>query len=239
MTDSRTLNETIGDLTAALGDPTRRGIYIAIRESASPMTASRVSELFDIHTNVARHHLDRLTEDGYLVTVKVTPSSGAGRPAKGYSATNKSIDVHFPTARRDLLTELLIRLVSHIDDPNISETARKVGRSYGLELAAEIGQSEDDGYESAVRAVTEAMTGVGFGIAPSDDGSTLLTSYCPFGETALSHPQVVCALDQGLMDGLMEALDPDCTTTVQPHAAADDSCVTEVQRGVEVTISGL
>ena len=225
----RSLDETIGDLTASLGDPTRRGIYIAVRESSVPMTVSRVAELFDIHANVARHHLDRLVDDDYLRTTKVAPPSGAGRPAKGYRSTDKTIDVHFPSARRDLLNDLLIRLIGEIADPNISAVARSVGRQYGLELASEIGDTEDDGYESAVRAVATAMTGVGFGIAPAPDGSGLLTSHCPFGATAQSHPQVVCSLDQGLVDGLMESINPECTTEVRPHAGDDDNCVTSVQ----------
>lgn len=198
------------------------------------MTVSRVAELFEIHANVARHHLDRLVDDDYLRTTKVSPASGAGRPAKGYQSTNKTIDVHFPSARRDLLNELLIRLIAEVDHPNISTVARTVGRQYGMELAAEIGDTEDDGYGSAVIAVATAMTGVGFGIAPSPDGTGLLTSHCPFGSTAQSHPQVVCSLDQGLVDGLMESINPGCTTEVRPHAGADDNCVTSVH----VTIGG-
>jgi len=229
----RSLDETIGDLTASLGDPTRRGIYIAVRESADPMTVSRVADLFDIHANVARHHLDRLVEDDYLRTTKVGPPGGVGRPAKGYVATSKTIDVHFPSARRDLLNELLIRLIGEVEHSDISAAARAVGRQYGLELASEIGDTGDTGYGSAVRAVAMAMTGVGFGISPSPDGSGLLTSHCPFGDAAKSHPQVICSLDQGLVDGLMEAIDPDCTTTVKPHVRDDENCVTSV----EVTIS--
>ncbi len=48
------LDRSIGDLTAALGDPTRRGIYLAIRESASPVTAPEIAARFNIHPNVAR-----------------------------------------------------------------------------------------------------------------------------------------------------------------------------------------
>ncbi|HSO50822.1 MAG TPA: helix-turn-helix domain-containing protein, partial [Acidimicrobiia bacterium] len=58
--DTKTLDSRISDLTASLGDPTRRAIYIAVRESAEPLTTSNVAALFDIHPNVARHHLDRL-----------------------------------------------------------------------------------------------------------------------------------------------------------------------------------
>jgi len=233
ITDSQALDQSIGDLTSALGDATRRGIYIAARESADPLTASKVADLFGIHPNVARHHLDRLAEDGYLVIGRATESSGAGRPAKTYEVTSKPIDVHFPSHQHDLLADLLMRVIREIAPANISTIARQVGRAYGLELASAIGVPDEEGFEPAVRAVAAAMTGVGFGIAADLDGSRLLTSHCPFGDTATEHPEVVCALDQGLVGGLMEAIDPSCRPTVTPHAVADDDCITEVS----VTIS--
>ncbi len=223
------LDKSIGDLTATLGDATRRGIYITARQSPEPLTASKVAELFDIHPNVARHHLDRLTEDGYLEIGRATESSGAGRPAKTYQVTNKTIDLHFPTHQHDLLSNLLMRVITEIASDDISAVARRVGRQYGLELAAEIGVPDEEGFEGAVRAVAAAMTGVGFGIAPDLDGTRLLTTHCPFGDTATNHPDVVCALDQGLVGGLMEAIDPTCLPTVTPHSAANEQdCVTEV-----------
>ncbi|MEX1093305.1 MAG: helix-turn-helix domain-containing protein, partial [Acidimicrobiia bacterium] len=80
--DKKTFENRISDLTSALGDPTRRAIYIAVRESAEPLTTTTISSVFEIHPNVARHHLDRLTEDGYLrvSASKGRAGLGAGRP---------------------------------------------------------------------------------------------------------------------------------------------------------------
>ncbi len=231
--DSQALNRSIGDLTSALGDPTRRGVYIAVRQAPNGLTASTVSELFGIHSNVARHHLDRLAEDGYVeVTTRRAEGKagpGAGRPAKWYTATSKVIDVHFPARQPDLLSDLLLKVLEQVAPDNVSEVARDVGRAYGRNLAAEIGVPDDPGFEGAVRAVVGAMTGVGFGISADVDSSRLLTNHCPFGETAVSHPEVVCALDQGLVVGLMESIDPACRPTLTPHATADEDCVTEVR----------
>ncbi len=77
--DLNSLDERIADLTAALGDPTRRAIYVAVRESAEPVTTARIAELFDIHPNVARHHLDKLAADGWLL-VSHRRSSGRSGP---------------------------------------------------------------------------------------------------------------------------------------------------------------
>jgi predicted ArsR family transcriptional regulator len=83
--DLQDLDRSIGDLTAALGDSTRRGIYLAIRESDGTMTAPEITTRFNIHPNVARHHLDRLKEDGFLqaATAPRPKGSGARRPARG------------------------------------------------------------------------------------------------------------------------------------------------------------
>ena len=45
-------------ITSAFGDPTRREIYLFARASEAGVTASAVATQFDLHANVARHHLD-------------------------------------------------------------------------------------------------------------------------------------------------------------------------------------
>jgi predicted ArsR family transcriptional regulator len=229
---ARQLDRSIGDLTAALGDPTRRAIYIAVRESPEPMTSAGVADLFGIHPNVARHHLDKLAADGYLRVSHRRPSGrtgpGAGRPAKCYEGTTKGIDLHFPARRYDLLVDLLVRILQRVSGPDLPRLAEEVGRQYGRELAAEIGTPTDAGYEEAVTAVALAMTGLGFHMSPDVSAERLLTSFCPFGEAAAGHPEVVCSLDRGIVRGLFEALRPACEPVLHPHADPVEDCVTEV-----------
>lgn len=228
--DKDTLDSRISDLTSSLGDPTRRAIYIAVRESAEAMTTSKVAELFGIHPNVARHHLDRLADDGYLKVGHQRHSGGpgAGRPAKTYESTNKEVSVHFAPRRFEMLAEMLFNVIDELSPPNVSEIAERVGREYGKELAAEIGAPDDPGYPEAVQAVATAMTGLGFSVDPDVDGQRLLTSHCPFGETATNHPDVICSLDRGIVAGLFGALSVSCDPVVYPHKALGDDCVTQV-----------
>jgi predicted ArsR family transcriptional regulator len=231
--DAQQLSQEIGDLTASLGDPTRRGIYIAVRESPEPVTASQIADLFDIHPNVARHHLDRLAGDGYLEVTRRRPEGksgpGAGRPAKCYTATSKEIELHFPARRYDLLSELLVRVIERIDPGNLADIAADVGREYGKELAGEIGVPEESGFDEAVAAVARAMTGMGFATDPDTTARRLLTSHCPFAETAAQHPEVVCSLDRGIVSGLMETLSDDWRPVqVVTRTGPEESCVAEV-----------
>ncbi len=233
--DTTLFDRTMNDLTSSLGDATRRGIYIAVRESADPLAASQIAEMFEIHPNVARHHLDRLANDGYLEISRRRPSGrggpGAGRPAKCYTATGKEIDVHYPARRLDLLTGLLMEVVVRLDPDNAAAVAREVGYEHGTTIAEEIGLPTDADFPRTVRAVAKAMTGVGFGMIADIDASQLITAHCPFGDLATSHPDVICSLDQGLIAGLMSSVDTAWEPVVIPHHSPDEACVTKVSIG--------
>lgn len=227
--DFQTLERRISDLTSALGDPTRRAIYIAVRESAEPLTTTGVSQLFDIHPNVARHHLDILVDEGYIqVSGRRPQGQTPGRPAKAYEATTKEVSLHFAPRRFELLTEMLFKVLEAVAPDNVSEVAEQVGRAYGEQLAAEIGTPHDPGYDGAVQAVAKAMTGLGFHMDTDIEGQRLLTSNCPFGETAANHPDVICSLDRGLVAGLLGGLSYPSIPVLIPRREPEDDCVTRV-----------
>lgn len=230
--DLSSLDERIADLTSALGDPTRRAIYVAVRESPEPLTTSRVAELFDIHPNVARHHLDKLAADGWLVVSQRRSSGkagpGAGRPAKTYEASKREVSIHFTPRRYELLVDLLMRVLARLAPDEVSSVAQEIGFEYGRELAEEIGAPDDAGYAEAVQAVAVAMTGLGFSMDPDLAGQRLLTSHCPFGEAATDHPDIVCSLDRGIVTGLVGGLGAGCDPVLIPHERPDDDCVTRV-----------
>ncbi len=230
--DASRLNEQIGDLAATLGDATRRGIYITVREAVEPATASHIAELFEIPPNVARHHLDRLVSDGYLQVNRRHRSErrgpGAGRPAKHYEPTTKEISVQFPARRHDLLAELLARVVERIAPDSAAEIAEEIGREYGRDLAAEVGITKDAAFDTAVNAVAKAMMGVGFETEANTDDRMIVTRFCPFGATAANHPEIVCKLDQGIVAGLLESTSAEGIPVLTPHMIQEDDCVTEI-----------
>ncbi len=230
--DTTQLDQQIGDLAATLGDATRRGIYITVREAVEPVTAAQIAELFDIHTNVARHHLDRLVSDGYLQVTRRHSGErrgpGAGRPAKYYETTAKEISVQFPARRYDLLAELLARVVERVAPDTAADVAEEIGREYGRELAAEVGLAKDSGFETAVNAVAKVLMGVGFDSEANTTDRVIVTRFCPFGEAASNHPEIVCRLDQGIISGLLESANAGAAPVVTPHGSEEDDCLTEI-----------
>ena len=68
LTDTE-FSSAVTAITGAFGDPTRRDIYLHVRERADDgtgVTAADAAAAFDLHPNVARHHLDKLAAGGYL-----------------------------------------------------------------------------------------------------------------------------------------------------------------------------
>lgn len=198
----------LGRLAGALGDPTRRGIYLTVRSSEVPMTAALIAQLFAIHPNVARHHIDRLVAEGYL-RVSDRPAArpaGAGRPPRSFEATDTDVGVSYPTRRLDLLAKLLVRVVERLAPDEAGSVAEEVGREYGKELAADLGLSAGQDFSEALAEVARVMTGAGFEITADAAQHRLVRGHCPFGRPhATGHSDVMCHLDQGIVEGLMEA----------------------------------
>src|SRR6202161_1266360 len=80
--DSR-FSATVAAVSAAFGDPTRRDIFLHVRAQPG-LTATEVAYTFSLHPNVARHHLQRLVDGGYLRVETARKAPGAGRPSRQY-----------------------------------------------------------------------------------------------------------------------------------------------------------
>src|SRR4249919_929480 len=188
---------TVSAITNAFGDPTRRSIYLFVREHAEGATASRVAEQFSLHPNVARHHLDRLAAGGYLeVAVERSEGAGAGRPSKRYrSVADMSIDV--PVRSDDLVLSLLGKALALLPSDQAEAMAEQVGQEYGRAMAAGLSGADvasgQRSLRSAMQAVADALTAHGFAAHADQRNNQLriVNNHCPFGDVAIEHP-VIC-----------------------------------------------
>src|SRR5690606_32252909 len=100
-------------ITSAFGDPTRRQIYLFVRAHSEPtgtgddatagVTAAEVAGAFDLHPNVARHHLDKLAGGGYVEVATGRSGTGAGRPSKRYRVTGPDMALELPVRQDELI----------------------------------------------------------------------------------------------------------------------------------------
>ena len=206
-------NSVVSAVTNAFGDPTRREIYLFTRDHEGGVTAGEVAERFDLHPNVARHHLEKLTGGGYLVVeIGRAPEGGAraaGRPSKRYVAGPLDATLALPLKHDDLLGGLLARALDALGPEQAELLADEVGYEYGQLLAARIDPTEGHrSVRAALGTVADALTAHGFAAhTESRDGRLAIVSECcPFGDTAQRYPHVVCALDRGMIRGMLAGL---------------------------------
>ena len=218
--------------TAAFGDPTRREIYLFLRDADGGATAGEVAERFELHPNVARHHLDKLAAGGYVdVQVDRIEGSGAGRPSKRYRATAKETGLEFPARRDDLLITLLVRALRMVSPQEAEAMAEQVGVEYGQSLARSMAPGEGHrSFRVSLHAVADALTAHGFAAHAEPRGGSLaiIAEQCPFGEAAVQHP-VICAVDRGIIKGMLGTLYGETVPeTSASRPRGDQVCVTTV-----------
>jgi predicted ArsR family transcriptional regulator len=236
-------------ITSAFGDPTRREIYLYVHErsarSGDPegdpgATAGEVAEHFALHPNVARHHLDKLAGGGYVEVATGRNGVGAGRPSKRYRATAPDMSLELPIRHDDLLVTLLGKALSLLPADQAEAMAEEVGVQFGKAMAASMGgvdHSADEAsgaaqksFRASLHTVAEALTAHGFAAHAERHGDSLriVSENCPFGGAAIEHP-VICAVDRGLVRGMLGALygQSDAATS-ESRPMGDARCITSI-----------
>ncbi|MDQ6840729.1 MAG: helix-turn-helix domain-containing protein [Actinomycetota bacterium] len=231
LTDAE-FSAAVSAVTSAFGDPTRRRIYLHVREGADGTTASEVALRFDLHSNVARHHLDKLVAGGYVEVYTERPAGGGvGRPSKRYRASKRAVGVEAPRRTDDLLVLLLGRALALVPAEDAECMAEEVGEDYGRLLASQMGTSGGQrSFRAALHAIADTLTAHGFAAHADarEDSVALIRDSCPFFDTAQQHP-VICAVDRGMVRGMLAGLYGEAVPALESSRALGDvACVTVV-----------
>lgn len=236
---NRAFTATVSAITDAFGDPTRRSVYLYVRDTAGGpdaehgVTTAAVAAEVGVHPNVARHHLEKLAAGGYLeVHTGKVPGGGAGRPSKRYVPVADAA-TDFPVRSDDLVLSLLGRALTKLSAPEAEQMAEEVGAEYGRAMAAGLqGDALEHGHRSlrsAIQAVADALTAHGFAAHAESRNNKLkiINEHCPFGDLAVDHP-VICAVDRGMVRGMLSELTGERAevTTESSLAGGDGFCST-------------
>jgi predicted ArsR family transcriptional regulator len=237
LTDAE-FSDAVEAVTSAFGDPTRRKIYLAVREHTDGVTASEIAQQFALHANVARHHLDKLAAGGYVeVLIPRSANHGAGRPSKRYRVSARTPGVEPFRRQDDLLILLLGRALALVPADQAEAMAQQVGEDYGRQLASHLrapsnAQSASEGtaaLRTAVHTIADALSAHGFAAHAEarSDSLALINDQCPFFDTARQHP-VICAVDRGMVRGMLASLYGSTVpaSLESSRARGDDACIT-------------
>jgi predicted ArsR family transcriptional regulator len=186
---------------------------------------------------VARHHLEKLTGGGYLVVEmgrrdSTVVARSAGRPSKRYCAVALESTFSLPLKHDDVLSSLLARALDALGRGEAARLADDVGYEYGRSLALRMDPSEGHrSVRTAIGAVADALTAHGFAAHAEERGGKLsiVSECCPFGDTAQQYPHVVCALDRGMIRGMLAGLYGETSPRFEAsRPEGDDHCVASV-----------
>jgi predicted ArsR family transcriptional regulator len=183
----------------ALGDNTRYAIYLELARSQSPRSTADIADALGLHPNTVRPHLERMREVG-LLDVEVDGRGTVGRPQHRYSVAPDAPSLGLEPPAFPLLARLLARLAA----------------SAGVAPDDAAGAAVDQGRAMAnraprpgcVEALTAALDELGFDPAVANEGDlvTIAFTHCPYRELAETHPELVCNLHRGLIEGFVEEI---------------------------------
>ncbi|HUZ53267.1 MAG TPA: transcriptional regulator [Streptosporangiaceae bacterium] len=187
-----------------LDDPVRRRLYDFVAGCCEPVGRDQAAAAIGVGRPLAAYHLDRLVGLGLLTADYRRPvgrqGPGAGRPAKVYARSDREFAVTVPPREYELAARLLAQAVEA--DPSGAALAglRRAARQLGTSLARPCPPEAAAG-RSALPAMRDALAAHGFEPAADPDGSLRLRN-CPFRQLATRHPEVVCAMNLALLEGV-------------------------------------
>ena len=141
----------------ALAVPTRAGIYRRLRAEGQPLSAREVADMFGLHANVARNHLDLLAGVGLVVTAR-RKHPGGGRPAKVYVAREQATvgrQLSVPSGSQ-LAVHTIVQLIAGLAEHRhkLALLAEDQGRKL---VSATAGRADTRDFEAAVVVAVEAL----------------------------------------------------------------------------------
>ncbi|MFF1877833.1 helix-turn-helix transcriptional regulator [Leifsonia sp. NPDC058230] len=184
-------------VVAALADPSRRALYIQLRNSDRPLGRDELAERTGIPRATVAFHLDRLEAVGALTTEFARRSGrsgpGAGRPAKFYSLADDEVTASIPPRRYDLVGDILATAAEESDRTGspVRECLVAVAQNRGHEIG------------DANAPLVDTLAGIGYEPTAEQDGGFRLTN-CPFHRLASRHTDLICSANTAFVRGLTD-----------------------------------
>lgn len=188
---------------------TRERILREVESRDSVSTADIVAET-GLHENTVREHLERLRLDGRLRRIR-SEVQGRGRP--GWRWQTPPADDVDPYAGLALaLADTLARVAA---DPTAQ--ARQTGVQWGSAIAAQHPDAT-----AARDLVIDTMREQGF--EPDAAAEDIVLHRCPLLAAAARRSDVVCAVHEGMIEGLARSREAGADAELLPFRA-DGACV--------------
>ena len=192
----------------ALADPVRRALYRFVSDQEEPVSREQAAQGVEVAKHTAKFHLDRLVDEGLLVTefrrLTGRTGPGAGRPAKLYRRSAREVSVSLPNRRYDLAAEVLADAIERSLEGTPMDQAIVTAADAAAERAVE-GAPERSRSRRAGELARVAGTLAPLGYEPKLD-DTLVLANCPFDRLADDHRELVCGMNLAFVCSVADRL---------------------------------
>jgi predicted ArsR family transcriptional regulator len=193
----------------ALGEETRFRIYRQVCLGTDPVSVRSLAQDFSLHPNAIRQHLSRLEQAGLIVSQPDRNGGGAGRPRRLYEPSPEPLEFTHPPRSTRAIVAVLSEAVDAL--PSGSGRLAKFGRGWGRSWATRrkrvngaVPRSRRGRADLLARELAE------WGWRPTLSrerrGIRLATGRCLFHDAAPGLNGRCCALEEGLLTGIVETL---------------------------------
>jgi predicted ArsR family transcriptional regulator len=209
----------------ALTDPIRRALYHFVAYQAGAVSRDQAAAGVDIPRHTAKFHLDKLVDEGLLVTefrrLTGRTGPGAGRPAKLYRRARHEVNVTLPRRRYDLAGHVLADAAARALSGLPMDEALRDAADNAAGVVLESWPPEQADGASQLR---EILTKLGYEPRPHDGNGAITLGNCPFRQLSDDHEEIICRLNRDFIDSLGQ------------HLSCDELQVSSVPRGPECCV---
>ncbi|MBM6620329.1 hypothetical protein JTF08_01770 [Micrococcaceae bacterium RIT802] len=208
----------------------RRDLLARLRAMDEPASVDALSRECGQHPNTVREHLEALVVSGQAQRVSAAAPAGRGRPARLYRAVERPV---VPAAAATLASVLAAQLAGRPEARAEGVAAGRVWAQGLRDTEQAAGGGPQHHTPTAVRGrIATTLTETGFVVEQDDEDSTVLRlTGCPLLEAAREHPDVVCSVHLGLVQGLLDdAGDTETGARLLPFATSD-ACLLHLGAG--------
>jgi predicted ArsR family transcriptional regulator len=210
-----------------LGESRSRVLEI-LQDTGARLGVNEVAARLSLHPNTVRFHLDALVASG-LVDSEAEESDLRGRPRMLYSANANSASAGRRNYRL-LAVILASSMAAQVSHPR--EASINAGQEWGHYLGEGPPPFKRVDADEATGRLVSTMEDIGFAPEAVTRGHhrQVLLHRCPFREVAQEHPEVVCSIHLGLMNGLLAELDAPLEVDQLDAFVEPSQCVASLSR---------
>ena len=214
-----------GPRSRAVGRPCRRHPLphlpgIAERPGTD-VTVADVAGEFGLHPNVARMHLAKLEQAGFLIT-GFRRAAGGGRPAKLYRLSDLVVTFGFPPRRYELLSRLALgRSPQAARATTRCACAARPAPPRGAGACRRRRPPERPGGRRRPGRRDRRGAGAAARGRWMDGSLSVIVNNCSFRELSDADPDLVCAMHRAFLEGVLRSPPPASAAADRPRRLPD------------------